>query len=143
VRRRLVRAHSPDLVYPDLDQAHAALFEAARWQTKLTFLAPPGRSFALCDERPTVRLWVLTPAYRTVWAAIEEAFARGDRAAAGRLAQHRPRCGGTSCAGAACRSPISTTSPSTIPARLLATPWTVQRDRLTAQLQRLFAAAVL
>ncbi|HEY0481722.1 MAG TPA: ADP-ribosylation factor-like protein [Kofleriaceae bacterium] len=133
---------SPDLVFADIDHGRPALLAAAQWQTKLGHLTPPGRTYALAPEGTGVRLWVVTPAYRTVWAAIEDAFACGDRKTVARLANagldavDQLRARGV---------PISDLDHIAVdePARLLATPWTAQRDRLTAQLQRLFSAAVL
>jgi signal recognition particle receptor subunit beta len=133
---------SPDLVFADVDHGRPALLAAAQWQTKLGHLTPPGRTYALAPEDTGVRLWVVTPAYRTVWAAIEDAFACGDRRTVARLANagldavDQLRARGV---------PISDLDHIAVdePARLLATPWTAQRDRLTAQLQRLFGAAVL
>jgi signal recognition particle receptor subunit beta len=133
---------SSELVFPELERGKPALFEAVRWQAKLDALTPPGRTYALSPERDRVRLWVLTPAYRTVWAAIEEAFAAGDRAAAGRLARiglaavDELRARGVAIADL---DHIAVDDPS----RLLATPWTERSDRLILQLQQLFAAAVL
>jgi signal recognition particle receptor subunit beta len=133
---------SSELVFAELERGKPALFEAVRWQAKLDALTPPGRTYALSPERDRVRLWVLTPAYRTVWAAIEEAFARGDRAAAGRLARiglaavDELRARGVAIADL---DHIAVDDPS----RLLATPWTERSDRLILQLQQLFAAAVL
>jgi len=136
-------AHSsPELVYADLDAGRPALFDAVRWQAKLTHLTPPGRTYALGPDRDGVRLWVLTPTYRTVWAEIERAFAGGDRAAAGRLA----KAGLEAVDELRARGvPIADLEHIAIddPPRLLATPWTPGRDRLVVQLQRLFAAAVL
>jgi signal recognition particle receptor subunit beta len=133
---------SAALAFRDLDLARQALFEAARWQAKLAHLTPPGRTYALSPEHDGVRLWVLTPHYRCAWAAIEDAFARGDRGAASRLARlgleavDEIRARGVAIADL---DHIAVDDPS----RLLATPWSPQRDRLTEQLQRLFAAAVL
>ncbi|HEX3759663.1 MAG TPA: hypothetical protein VHW23_13210, partial [Kofleriaceae bacterium] len=136
-------AHSsPELVYADLDAARPALFDAVRWQAKLTHLTPPGRTYALAPELDGIRLWVLTPTYRTVWTEIERAFATGDRATAGRLA----KAGMEAVDDLRLRGvPIADLEHIAIddPPRLLATPWTPGRDRLVAQLQRLFAAAVL
>jgi hypothetical protein len=133
---------SAELVFPAVERGRPVLFDAIRWQAKLSHLTPPGRTYALAPERDRVRLWVLTPPYRTVWAAIEEAFAHGDRATAGRLA----RTGLEAVDELRARGvPIADLDHIAVddPSRLLATPWTPHRDRLIAQLQRLFAAAVL
>lgn len=136
-------AHSSaHLVFSDLDHGRRALFDAARWQAKLGHLTPPARTYALSFEGTRVRLWVLTPPYRTVWAAVEEAFERGDHAAAGQIAKaglgavDQIRARGVAIADL---DHIAIDDPP----RLLATPWTPQRDRLIVQLQRLLAAAVL
>ena len=136
-------AHSsPELVYADLDAGRPALFDAIRWQAKLAHLTPPGRTYALAPDRDGLRLWVLTPAYRTVWAEIERAFAADDAGGAGRLAKagletvDELRLRGVQIADL---EHIALHDPP----RLLATPWTPGRDRLVGQLQRLFAAAVL
>jgi signal recognition particle receptor subunit beta len=136
-------AHTgPDLVFPDRNRSWPALLEAIRWQTKLTYLAPPGRTYALSPERDGMRLWVLTPTYRTVWVAIDDAFAYGDLSTAARLA----RMGLEAVDELRARGlPILDLDHLAIdePLRFLATPWTPHRDRLTAQLQRLLSASIL
>jgi signal recognition particle receptor subunit beta len=136
-------AHTgPDLVFPDGNQSWPALLEAIRWQTKLTYFAPPGRTYALSPEGEGMRLWVLTPTYRTVWVAIEDAFAYGDLATAARLA----RTGLEAVDELRARGlPIADLDHIAIdePLRFLATPWTTHRDRLTGQLQRLLSASIL
>ena len=132
---------SAELVF-DAEHGEQALADAVRWQTAVGALTPPGRTYALAPIGDRVRLWVLTPAYRTMWTTIEEAFARGDRATAARLA----RAGLEAVDELRARSvPIGDLDHIAVddPPRLLATPWTPQRDRLIVQLQRLFAAAVL
>jgi hypothetical protein len=136
-------AHTgPDLVFSERDRGWPAMLEAVRWQAKLDTFAPPGRAYALSPEGNGMRLWVLTPMYRTVWVSIDDAFAHGDVATATRLA----RIGLEAVDELRARGlPIVDLDHIAIdePLRLLATPWTPHRDRLTAQLQRLLSAAVL
>lgn len=136
-------AHTSDeLVFPDLSLGEAALFDAVRWHARLAAFAPSGRTYALSPEGDHVRLWVLTPSQRTMWAAIEDAFARDDRGAAGDLARR-----GLALVDELREQDISITDLDHVavdePLRLLATPWTPHSDRLIVQLQHLFAAAVL
>lgn len=133
---------SPELVFPELELGRPVLFEAVRWQARMAHFTPPGRTYALSSEADGARLWVLTSVRRTVWETVQEAFDRGDRATAGQVARRgleavdEIRARGMSIGDL---DHITTDDPP----RLLATPWTPERDRLTAQLQRLFAAAVL
>jgi hypothetical protein len=133
---------SSSLVFPDIEPARFALLEAIRWHVRMAHLTLPGRTYALSPQADGVRLWVLTPAHQSVWSAIDDAFARGDRAAARELARR-----GLAAVDEirACGTAIGDLEHLAVgePARLLATPWTPPSDRLTAQLQRLFAAAVL
>jgi signal recognition particle receptor subunit beta len=133
---------SPHLALSDPERGWPLLLEAIRWHAKLNYLAAPGRTYALAPDGDGVRLWVVTPVYRTVWAAIEEAFERGDRATATRLA----RTGLEAVDELRARGlPIVDLDHIAIdePLRFLATPWTPLRDRLTAQLQRLLSESVL
>ena len=133
---------SPHLAFTEPDPGWPALLEAIRWHAKLNYLAAPGRTYALAPEGGGVRLWVLTPVYRTVWVAIEDAFARGDRATATRLT----RTGLEAVDELRARGlPIVDLDHIAVdePLRFLATPWTPRRDRLTAQLQRLLSESVL
>ena len=136
-------AHTSDaLVFSELDHGRAALLDAARWQTKMGSLTPPGRTYALAPEGDRARLWVLTPTCRTVWRAIEQAFAHGDRAMASRLARLGLEAVDEIRARGAAITDLDHVAIDD-PPRLLATPWTPRGDRLIVQLQRLFAAAVL
>lgn len=133
---------SPALVFADIELARRALLEAIRWHVRMAHLTPPGRTYALSPQADGVRLWVVTPAHRTLWSALDDAFVQGDRATARDLARR-----GLEAVDAirACGAPIGDLDHLAVgePARLLATPWTPSSDRLTAQLQRLFAAAVV
>lgn len=136
-------AHTaPALMFADLDAARHALLDTIRWQARMAHLTPPGRTYAVSPQPDGARLWILTPVHRTVWAAIEEAFARGDRTTAGRLARRGLE---TVDEVRAHGAPIGDLDHIAIdePPRLLTTPWTPRSDRLSAQLQRLFTEAVL
>jgi signal recognition particle receptor subunit beta len=130
------------LWFTDLDEARRMLLETARWQTGLGALTPPGRTYALSPHADGARLWVLTPVHRTVWAAIEEAFQRGDRATAGWLARRGLETVDAIRAQGGAIGDLDHIGLDE-PPRLLTTPWTPPSDRLTAQLQRLFTEAVL
>jgi signal recognition particle receptor subunit beta len=136
-------AHTaPALMFSDLDAARHALLDTIRWQARMAHLTPPGRTYAVSPQPDGARLWILTPVHRTVWTAIEEAFARGDRATAGKLARRGLEAVDDVRAHGA---PIGDLDHIAIdePPRLLTTPWTPRSDRLSAQLQRLFTEAVL
>ncbi|HSR98581.1 MAG TPA: ADP-ribosylation factor-like protein [Kofleriaceae bacterium] len=130
------------LWFTDLDEARRMLLETARWQAAMGALTPPGRTYALSPQADGARLWVLTPAHRTVWAAIEEAFERGDRATAGWLARRGLETVDAIRAQGGAIGDLDHIGLDE-PPRLLTTPWTAPSDRLTAQLQRLFNEAVL
>lgn len=136
-------AHTaPGLWFTDLDDARRALLDTIRWQAGMGALTPPGRTYAVAPQSGGARLWILTPVRRTVWAAIEDAFRRGDRATAGRLARRGLETVDEIRAHGA---PIGDLDHIALdePPRLLTTPWTPRSDQLTAQLQRLFNEAVL
>jgi len=130
------------LLFPSLHRAQPVLQEAARWQAKLGNLAPPGRAYVLSPESDGVRLWILTPAFRTVWTAVEEAFARDDRAAAGRIAQRGLDAVDELRARGVPIVDLDHIAIDDAP-RFLATPWTPQHDHLVIQLQHLLSSAVL
>jgi signal recognition particle receptor subunit beta len=130
------------LWFTDLDEARRTLLETARWQTGMGALTPPGRTYALSPQPDGARLWVLTPVHRTVWAAIEEAFQRGDRATAGWLARRGLEAVDAIRAQGGAIGDLDHIGLDE-PPRLLTTPWTPPSDQLTAQLQRLFTEAVL
>jgi signal recognition particle receptor subunit beta len=136
-------AHTaPALLFADLDAARHALLDTIRWQARMAHLTPPGRTYAVSPQAEVARLWILTPVYRTVWSAIEEAFSHGDRATASYLARRGLEAVDQARAYGA---PIGDLDHIAVddPPRLLTTPWTPRSDRLSAQLQRLFTEAVL
>jgi hypothetical protein len=136
-------AHTaPDLSFTDLDHARRALLDTIRWQARMAALTPPGRTYALSPQADGARLWILTPVHRTLWVAIEEAFGRGDRATAGWLARRGLETVDEIRAHGAVIDDLDHIAVDDTP-RLLTTPWTPRSDRLAAQLQRLFAEAVL
>jgi len=136
-------AHSsPELRFSDLELGRPALFEAVRWQARLGTLTPPGRTYALAPDGDGARLWVLTPARRTVWAAVQDAFDNGDRETARQLARRGLEAVDQLRALGVMIDDLDHLTTDELP-RLLTTPWTPRRDRLPVQLQRLFAAAVL
>jgi hypothetical protein len=128
-------------VFADIEAGRPALFEAVRWQARLGALTPAGRTYALSPEGDRARLWMLTPSPRPLWAAIEAAIAAGDRTLARQLARR-----GVDAIDQLRGSPaVDDLDHLTAddPPRLLATPWTPRRGHLPAQLQRLYALAVL
>jgi hypothetical protein len=136
-------AHTaPELWFTDLDDARRTLRDTIRWQAGMGALTPPGRTYALAPQSEGARLWILTPVRRTVWAAIEDAFRRGDRATAGWIARRGLETVDEIRARGAAIGDLDHIALDE-PSRLLTTPWTPRSDQLAAQLQRLFTEAVL
>jgi hypothetical protein len=136
-------AHTtPELWFTDLDDARRTLLDTIRWQAGMGALTPPGRTYAVAPQPEGARLWILTPVRRTVWAAIEDAFRRGDRATAGWLARRGLETVDEIRARGVAIGDLDHIALDE-PLRLLTTPWTRRSDQLTAQLQRLFTEAVL